>query len=241
MSEVKPLTIYKEFIDYIREKAVKAGLMGADLSFEPNSKKCAEVLNKCSLLYKNGSFIKMSEVCTLQLMHTGTIEDIGLFIILHETDAVIYFTKEGKVATKGKVVVTCQGDIQLKDDCSELFLSKYYSGRHDPFTGTINFGGVDTSKARSLKCMFCGCKAKHLDLSSFDNSNAIDIEYIFGNCNTLETVDMSSFDTSKASDIERLTMFGGCTALKHVYLPSNGSCDNIIPLLKSKGIVYTLK
>ena len=52
---------------------------------------------------------------------------------------------------------------------------------------------------------------------------------------------MSSFNTAKASDIERLTMLGGCTALKHVYLPSNGSCDNMIPLLKSKGIAYTIK
>lgn len=346
MSEVTPLILYQELIDYIREKAIKVGLVDADLSFEPNSKKCALVLNKCSLLYKNASFIELSDVCTLKILRKGALEVADRFSIKQNADAVVYFTKEAKGATKGKVVIACPGDIQLKEDCSNLFsMNEDYIYEPDPFTGTINFSGVDTSMARSMESMFMDCKAKHLDLSgfntskvtnmrkmfkdckdlqsinlsgfntervtgmeflftrccslehidlsSFNTSNVESMAFMFASCNrldnidlsgfdtsnltdtqdmfvccaalksinlrnfnaskvtrmssmfmeckSLESLDMSGFDTSKVYYMERRTMLSGCTSLKHVYLPSNGSCDNMIPLLKSKGITYTTK
>ena len=100
----------------------------------------------------------------------------------------------------------------------------------------------NTTKVKDLGSMFCGCnELKNLDLSSFDTSNviyfngmlssckklkeikginqfntskAIETNYMFCECNELESLDLSNFNTSKVNDIS--FMFDECSKLKKI-------------------------
>ena len=125
--------------------------------------------------------------------------------------------KKLKGATKGKVVIACPGDIQLKEDCSNLFsVNEDYIYEPDPFTGTVNFSGVDTSMARSMESMFMDCKAKHLDLSGFNTSKVTNMRKMFKDCKNLQSINLSSFNTERVTGMEFL--FTRCCSLEHIDL-----------------------
>ncbi len=73
---------------------------------------------------------------------------------------------------------------------------------------------------QGMSGMFYYCTSlKSLDLSSFDTSNVKSMMYMFGNCNSLETLTLSStFDTSNVTNM--VGMFGHCEKLSTIDISS---------------------
>ena len=67
-------------------------------------------------------------------------------------------------------------------------------------------------------CMFCYCrKLEYLDLSNFNTSNVVNMEYMFSECNKLNEIKgINQFNTNKVETIEG--MFGECHKLKNLDL-----------------------
>ena len=74
---------------------------------------------------------------------------------------------------------------------------------------SIDLSSFDTSKVTSMSSMFAQCKTNSLDLSSFNTSNVTDMSGMFSSCK-VQSLDLSSFDTSKVTDMG--SMFAGCKA-----------------------------
>ena len=67
--------------------------------------------------------------------------------------------------------------------------------------------------------MFYKCKGlESVDLSEWDTSNVIHMEYMFYYCSNLTSVDLSKWDTSKV--ITMAFMFQYCSNLKTIYASS---------------------
>lgn len=82
---------------------------------------------------------------------------------------------------------------------------------------TIDFTGLDTSNATSMKYLFYGClELASIDFAGFDTSNVTDMSYMFYECPALTSIDVSGFDTSKVEDMS--FMFFDCEALPSVDL-----------------------
>ena len=79
-------------------------------------------------------------------------------------------------------------------------------------SGDLRFIGCDTSNVTDMEWMFNNCSSlQTLDLSSFDTSNVTNMGRTFGFCSSLQTLDLSSFDTSNVTDMG--SMFMGCNKL----------------------------
>ena len=74
---------------------------------------------------------------------------------------------------------------------------------------SIDLSSFNTSKVTSMSSMFAQCKTNSLDLSSFNTSNVTDMSGMFSSCK-VQSLDLSSFDTSKVTDMG--SMFAGCKA-----------------------------
>lgn len=76
---------------------------------------------------------------------------------------------------------------------------------------------LDTSNVWDMDSMFLNCESlESLDVSKFNTSNVTDMMYMFSGCEALESLDVSNFDTSKVNKIS--TMFGYCKALTYLDL-----------------------
>ena len=76
----------------------------------------------------------------------------------------------------------------------------------------------------------------HLDLSSFDTSNVIDMSSLFNACTSLKSIDVSGFDTSSVTNMNY--MFQNCSSLTTVNLNrvkelyDKGNFDDALELLE---------
>lgn len=80
----------------------------------------------------------------------------------------------------------------------------------------IDLSHFDTSNVKAFNSMFAYSTFKHLDLSSFDTTSAIDMSYMFLDCENLESINLSSFNTTNVTDMSY--MFSGCHSLKEIDL-----------------------
>ena len=72
---------------------------------------------------------------------------------------------------------------------------------------------LDTSKVTDMDSMFRDCSSlETLDVSGFDTSRVTDMSGMFYECNSLTTLDVSHFDTSKVTRMG--SMFHGCSSLE---------------------------
>lgn len=73
----------------------------------------------------------------------------------------------------------------------------------------------DTSNVGQMQSMFYDCMSlESVDLSSFDTSKVVDMSYMFYNCRSLPEIDMSSFDTSNVENMYE--MFYRCSSLEEI-------------------------
>ena len=96
---------------------------------------------------------------------------------------------------------------------------------HCPYTfskykGThLDLSSFDTSNVIDMRGMFkCCYYLQSLDLSSFDTSNVTNMSWMFDDCKSLKSLDLSSFDTSNV--VEMGYMFDGCISLQSLDLSS---------------------
>ena len=79
-------------------------------------------------------------------------------------------------------------------------------------SGDLRFIGCDTSNVTDMEWMFNNCSSlQTLDLSSFDTSNVTKLIRTFGYCKSLTALDLSNWDTSKVTNMDY--MFKGCEKL----------------------------
>ena len=72
---------------------------------------------------------------------------------------------------------------------------------------------LDTSKVTDMDSMFRDCSSlETLDVSGFDTSRVTNMSGMFYGCNALTTLDVSQFDTSKVTYMG--SMFHGCSSLE---------------------------
>ena len=80
---------------------------------------------------------------------------------------------------------------------------------------SIDFTGLDTSSATSMKSMLNGCTSlKSVDLSGLVTSNVTLMSYMFSGCSALTSLDLSTFDVSCVTGMSY--MFSGCSALSSI-------------------------
>ena len=92
-----------------------------------------------------------------------------------------------------------------------------------------NLNDIDTSKITDMNSLFSNHEVdylykngiysdeiKKLDLSSWDVSNVIDMQFMFWRCNSLEQLDLSGWDTSNVTDMSGV--FENCSSLKELDL-----------------------
>ena len=83
----------------------------------------------------------------------------------------------------------------------------------------LDLSGFDTTQTINMEFMFNGCQAlQQLDLSSFDTGQVRMMMAMFQNCEQLTELDVSSFDTAAATQMDY--MFNGCKQLEQLDLKS---------------------
>ena len=71
---------------------------------------------------------------------------------------------------------------------------------------------LNTSGVMYFGDMFSGCSSlQSLDVSNFDTTNAVSMDYMFSNCSSLQSIDLSNFNTTNVYGMNG--MFNGCTSL----------------------------
>ena len=62
--------------------------------------------------------------------------------------------------------------------------------------------------------IFHNCKAQEIDVSEFDTSNVLNMQYMFRECSSLTSLDVSNFNTANVTTMEG--MFWNCTSLTNL-------------------------
>ena len=90
--------------------------------------------------------------------------------------------------------------------------------------GSDELLNLRTNNGENMAYLFHECNATELDLSSFDISNARNMNHMFSNCYDLQTLNISNFDTSNVEDTNY--MFENSNSLHTVRL-DNGNRDTV--------------
>ena len=90
---------------------------------------------------------------------------------------------------------------------------------------TFNGFGAKIKIKNANRLFYLENNATEIDTKYLDVSEAVDLTYMFGGCNSLASVDVSNFDTSKAVSMQG--MFGGCNKLTSLNL-SKWNTSNVV-------------
>ena len=90
--------------------------------------------------------------------------------------------------------------------------------------GSDELLNLRTNNGENMAYLFHECNATELDLSSFDTSNARNMNHMFSSCYDLQTLNISNFDTSNVEDTD--CMFENSNSLHTVRL-DNGNRDTV--------------
>ena len=118
---------------------------------------------------------------------------------------------------------------ELNDSNTEIYINnlKYkYDKKFQPDKeGTYFISIKFKSKVTDCCCMFFGCEnITHIDLSSFDSSNVINMECMFFSCNKVKNIDLSNLDTKNVTNME--CMFCNFKSITNIDL-SNFDTKNV--------------
>jgi len=99
-----------------------------------------------------------------------------------------------------------QGSIKVAGGHNLKDTSCMFYGCH---AQSLDLTSFDTSNVTNMSDMFWGCYAKSIDLSNFNTSNVTTMESMFSKCQ-VKYLDLTSFDTSKVTNMS--DMFEACEA-----------------------------
>lgn len=90
----------------------------------------------------------------------------------------------------------------------------------------IDFGNSEVNETTiNTQSMFSECSAlTTLDVSNWDTSNVLDMNFMFVRCSSLTTLDVSDWDTSNVANMH--AMFDGCSSLA-IIDASNWNTENV--------------
>lgn len=149
----------------------------------------------------------------------------------------INITKNGSVAVTpdsgyllSKVSVNVNVASSGGENKNNTFIdfSRFVSGAYlYRLISSIDLSSFDTSNATNMENMFNNLSnLTSLDLSSFVTSNVTNMGYMFYSCSKLTSLDLSSFDTSKVTGMGN--MFYRCTMLQTLILGNNWASNSSI-------------
>lgn len=106
---------------------------------------------------------------------------------------------------------------------------------------TINFKNLNTSESTSFNYTFYKTEITHLDLSTFNTSNATAMVDMFGDMTKLETLDVRNFNTSKVTNM--WYMFGGLSSITELDLTTFNTSNvrNMAYMFSGMSNLKTLK
>ena len=141
---------------------------------------------------------------------------------------------KGVTATSAETFTTLVpkvNDIQSGGgDLSEYFTETISSGSSSVGGWLNSIKKIPAFKNTGTSCgyMFSESIFSEIDLSEFDTSQVINMEYMFNKCNVLKKIDVSNFDTSQVTNINR--MFYSCTNMKELIGINNFDTSKITQL-----------
>ena len=107
--------------------------------------------------------------------------------------------------------------VTFGDGVSPDTLAYWFAGLQN--LSDINFKGLDTSRATSMRSLFDGCKSLgNLDARALDTSLVTDMSRLFAGCSALVSLDLSKFKTSAVTSLD--SMFEGCASIRSLDLSS---------------------
>lgn len=114
------------------------------------------------------------------------------------------------------------------------YLFYYFGGKNLDFINKL-----DTSKVTDMNNMFSQCQTlETVDLSNFDTSNVMNMGNMFYNCRNLTELDVSNFDTSKVTNMSN--MFYNLIALETLNL-SNFNTNKVTKAISMLSNCQNLK
>lgn len=114
-----------------------------------------------------------------------------------------------------KAVVRINPDCQLKTSDDASYLFDGFKN----VKRIDNLKILDTSDAENMEYMFKDCESlETIDLSKFDTRNVESMNSMFVNCYKLQSIDLSSFNTEKVTDISY--MFFACESATEINVSS---------------------
>ncbi|MBE5745994.1 MAG: BspA family leucine-rich repeat surface protein [Clostridiales bacterium] len=126
-----------------------------------------------------------------------------------------------------EIVIYCPYKIHAPRSCMYLFGES--DSKLSGFTSltTIEFNDCfDISKTHDLQRMFDGCSSlKSLDLSSFGENQAFNMDGMFEGCSSLESINLNNLDTSSVTLMRY--MFKDCDNLKNIIFGENFDTSNV--------------
>ena len=107
--------------------------------------------------------------------------------------------------------------VTFGDGVSPDTLAYWFAGLQN--LSDINFKGLDTSRATSMRSLFDGCSSLgKLDARALDTSLVTDMSRLFAGCSALVSLDLSKFKTSAVASLD--SMFEGCASIRSLDLSS---------------------
>ena len=99
------------------------------------------------------------------------------------------------------------------DTSNVTSMASMFGGDTDVFMNLSAINGLeylDTSNVQNMRAMFAYTKFKELDLTNFNTSKVIDVQYMFASCGTLKTIKISNeWNIDKAN---QTGIMDGCNA-----------------------------
>ena len=141
-------------------------------------------------------------------------------INITENGSVAVTPDSGYLLSKVNVNVNVASEGGENKNNTFIDFSRFFSGAYlYRLISSIDLSSFDTSNATNMENMFNNLSnLTSLDLSSFNTGKVTNMQYMFYNCRSLKSLDLKSFNTSNVTNM--YSMFNGCSSLKSLGLSS---------------------
>ena len=157
----------------------------------------------------------------VQVESEGSIQPVQeKSVEITENGSVAVTPDSGYLLSKVNVNVNVASEGGENKNNTFIDFSRFVSGAYlYRLISSIDLSSFDTSNATNMENMFNNLSnLTSLDLSSFNTGKVTNMQYMFYNCRSLKSLDLKSFNTSNVTNM--YSMFNGCSSLKSLGLSS---------------------
>ena len=157
----------------------------------------------------------------VQVESEGSVQPVQeKSIEITDNGSVAVTPDSGYLLSKVNVNVNVASEGEENKNNAFIDFSRFVSGAYlYRLISSIDLSSFDTSNATNMENMFNNLSnLTSLDLSSFNTGKVTNMQYMFYNCRSLKSLDLKSFNTSNVTNM--YSMFNGCSSLKSLRLSS---------------------